>query len=291
MRSSAAMNVYVGIGHGRTPNGTYDPGAVSPDGTAEHDLNRQVCATIEAALGRCGIQCTVEHDAGASHDPDYRGSVIAVNAGHYDVAIEVHFDESKAPAGGFGIYLDDGSPAHRLADLIRNHWGERGLPQRPNYSDRRGLWFLRGTHCPSLIWECDPTGPHPADVLATMGEAVVNGVCDYAGVAYIRPGQPQPTPAPPPEEDGMPICSPDPKVPGGIWSCFPDGGIEALEGARFLGSAPGHPEWHPERLGRVVGFGPWPGDGTDGAGNGYVIVMQNADGLHPLHFPAAWAST
>src|SRR4051812_24798295 len=179
------MSVYVGIGHGVEPNGSFDPGAVGSDGTLEHDLNKVVVAAVGAALDRSGVDHFVEVDSGASHDPDFQGSTKAVNAGGYGLAIEVHFDEGVAPPGGFGIYLNDQSPGKRLADAIRVHWAERGLPQRNNQADVRGLFFLKATSCPAVIWECDPTTAHDETVLAQMGEAIGAGICDFVGTPVV----------------------------------------------------------------------------------------------------------
>lgn len=231
------MKLYLGIGHGIEPNGVLDNGAHNDaDGTDEHDLNTRVCVVADAALTRCGVQHFTEQNSGASHDVDYRGSVIAVNAGRFDVALEVHFDSADAPRGGFGIYLhEDGQ---RLAQMIRNHWGEMGLPQRANYADVRGLWFLQGSNCPAVIWECDRTAAHDDGEITRMGEAIAAGVCDYVGVPYRRDDPTTPGDAMARFPNAVAACY---APGGGVWVLGSDGGVGAYGGAPFHGSYPALP--------------------------------------------------
>lgn len=246
------MKVFVGIGHGVMPSGKFDPGAMSPDGTAEHALNKDVVEQIEPALRRSGVtDIYIEHDSGASHDPDYVGSVKKVNDVGAGLAIEIHFDTSQASPGGFGIYRDNTSRGKILAEMIRNRWGSAGLPQKQNYADVRGLYFLRATHCPSLIWECDRTARHDPGAIVKMGEALAAGICDYLNVPYLQAGQ-QPQP---PQAGGNPLY--DISVADGLAASacgFPgnqgvyilngtDGGVLALHGAPFFGAVP---ETHPQ---------------------------------------------
>lgn len=235
------MKLYLGVGHGVEPNGTFDPGAVG-EGEREYDLNFAVVAQAHLALARSGVDHYSEVVSGPGHDPDYRGSTTAVNAGGYDRALEVHFDSASPTKGGFGIYANEASPGKAFADHIRNRWGQAGLAQRPNYADRRGLYFLKATHCPALIWECDPVGGHSPDQLAKMGEAIAAGVCDEMGVAYKAAGDPQPLPAPPVAQvnidNAVDGCYVD---GGGRWVAAADGGVFAYDGAPFYGSMGGHP--------------------------------------------------
>lgn len=174
------LDVYLAVGHGVQPNGIFDPGAVAADGTQEHTLATAVTATAAAALLKAGVSLVWEANAGAGHDPDYRGSVNQVNAVNPKIAVEVHFDANNAPRGGFGIYLGDAGK--RLAAAITARFAAVGLATRTDYKDVRGLYFLKGTHMPALIYECDRTmaqsDPH---MLVRMGEAVAGGICDYFG--------------------------------------------------------------------------------------------------------------
>lgn len=242
---------YLAVGHGRTPAGAQDPGAVDlgnpgpDDDVREYDLAFVVTSAAHAALSRSGVEHFTETAGGAGHDPDYRGSAAAVNAGRYDWALEIHFDSANTPEGGFGIYAAAGSPALPLAAAIDAAWRARRLLVKPSYPDRRGLYFLKATRCPALIFECGPTHARPADVLDTMGEAVAAGVCAWLGVPYASPGVAS-LPLPPPANTGsMPLV--DSVIAGadveggGTWLAGSDGAVYALGGGPFWGSMGGHP--------------------------------------------------
>lgn len=182
--------VYLAVGHGWEPNGVFDPGAPGADGTFEHDLNTRVCFVADAALTRAGVDHYAEQNGGPGHDPDYRGSVDAINAGDYELAVEVHFDSAAAPVGGFGIHVSE--DGRRLAELIEAAWDARRLPLRASYHDVRGLWFLRGTEPPALIWECSRTADLEDVTVAAMGEGIAEGICRWLGVTYFPPGPASP---------------------------------------------------------------------------------------------------
>lgn len=187
------VDLYLGVGHGMQPNGVFDPGAVGLDRTTEHSLNTTVCTAAAAALARSGVNFVWEDNAGAGHDPDYRGSVDKVNHLSPRLAIEVHFDANNAPRGGFGIYM--GGEGFWVAEKIATAWKARGLPARTNYKDVRGLWFLKGTHCPAVIWECDRTMSQPnIGTLISMGEAIAEGICGWLGHNFA--GSPGPVSIP-----------------------------------------------------------------------------------------------
>lgn len=151
---------YVAIGHGWTPQGKLDPGAVVPGSSnpviSEHEMAMRVVGIIEGVLRPNGVtNVHYESNGGPSHDPDYRGSAATVNAGSYQWAIEVHFDYFAAPRGGFGLFVSDKG---RSWSSHIGHWYDvYKLVRRPN-SQRHDLYFLNATHCPAIIWECDRVG-------------------------------------------------------------------------------------------------------------------------------------
>lgn len=219
------LDLYLAVGHGVEPNGVFDPGAVAADGTQEHTLCTAVCTAAAAALGRAGISFQWESNAGAGHDLDYRGSVDRVNALNPSIAVEVHFDANNAARGGFGIYLSDAGK--RLAGNITQNFKDAGLPTRTDYKDVRGLYFLRGTNCPAVIYECDRTMAQPdLHVLVLMGEAIARGITQFLGVS------PAPTPS-----EGIPM-QPDFRIRilGDVVSDYspPGGGLFQLTDLGFV---------------------------------------------------------
>jgi hypothetical protein len=236
-----SVDLYLAVGHGVEPNGVFDPGAVAADGTQEHTLCVAVTTAAAAALTRSGVSFVWESNAGAGHDPDYRGSVTQINALEAKLAVEVHFDSSNAGRGGFGIYYNDKSPGKKLAQQISARWAEAGFPLRTNYADVRGLYLLRATRCPALIWECDRTMAQP-DItgLTRMGEALAKGICDFLGVAHQPPAPPVGGPVQPDFDVNILGHIRSVLVPpeGGLLQLTEFGYVYAWEGAQYHG-APG----------------------------------------------------
>lgn len=190
--------VYVAVGHGTKPGGTYDPGAIGSDGREEHEEAHEVVAACAKALNRSSVQFVAEADAGNSHDPNFAGSVAAVNAGNFEAAVEIHFDWLGAPRGGFGLYLSNRS--RLFADAIRTRWAQSGLPTRTN-TYRNNLSFLKA-ECPAVIWECDRVFGYSLAVNEKMGEAIAAGICDWLGVPFVSTiAVPTPQSPPPPKPD------------------------------------------------------------------------------------------
>lgn len=236
-------HLYLGVGHGVQPNGVFDPGAVAPapDNTHEYDLNFPVTNSAHMALARSGVNHYTETDAGRGHDVDYRGAVDAINAGGYDLAVEIHFDTNAASEGEFGIYASE--EGKRLADLITARAGSVGITTKPNYKDVRGLYFIEGTNCPAVIIECGPTKSYDAEGLRLVGEIIAAGICDWYAVPYTPQSAAQPVG---PSHDTLPQT--DLAVAVALtgqgkarWVALSDGGVFAFDGAPFYGSMGSHP--------------------------------------------------
>lgn len=182
------VDVCVFVGHGRRPNGSFDPGSLGRDNRYEHDEAHEVVAQIDEALGRSGVSYYSESWGSAGNkDPNYAGSTEKANELRPKLAVEVHFDWNKAPRGGFGIYYPSSAPGKDIADTIRTHYGASGLPVRPNYADKRGLYFLKYTRVPAVVWECETVMDYPANINIQMGEAIAKGICTYLGKSYVAP--------------------------------------------------------------------------------------------------------
>lgn len=243
---------YLAVGHGRTPSGSQDPGAIDAgnpgpaDDVHEYDLAFIVVDRAHQALARAGVEHLTETAGGPGHDPDYRGSVDAINAGGYTWAIEVHFDSAGTPEGGFGIWPNTNNghanASHAFTLDVDAGWQAEHLHTKASYADKRGLYLLKATKPPAVIWECGPTKARPADELAAMGEAIARGVCSYLGVRYVAPGETTPAPPPAPAPPGGPtnIVGAAYAGPSSYWLVGADGGVFAY-GAPFFGSMGGHP--------------------------------------------------
>lgn len=75
---------------------------------------------------------------------------------------------------------------------------------------------------------------------------------------------------------------------GGTWTVSPDGGVYTDDGAPYLGSPAGHPEWHTDP---PVAVSYWAGDNAPDAGQGYKVTTYCAahGGLHYYRFPRSGA--
>lgn len=173
---------YIGIGHGRRPDGRYDSGTTTGS-VHEHVKARHVGRAAAAAFERSGVSALVDDCPDGAHDhaPNYVGSTRRANASGARCALELHFDWSKAPEGGFGI---DASDAGRtLSRAVERRYRDGDLPTRKH--QRRSLYFVRNTTMPAVIWECGRIKDWNEAELRTMGETIAAGVCDWLGERYV----------------------------------------------------------------------------------------------------------
>src|SRR6266545_5804098 len=78
VRRVSMPEVFLGVGHGVKPDGTFDPGAQAP-GRNEYELNWKVVAATAGALDRSGVSFFNEEAAGKGHDPNFVGSARKAN--------------------------------------------------------------------------------------------------------------------------------------------------------------------------------------------------------------------
>ena len=264
--------VYVGIGHGRTPSGKYDPGAVAGPDWVEHEWAHRVCDVYAAALQRCGFTVNLERHAGSGHDPNWVGSASAANAWRADLADEIHFNALNGSAHGVETLVSPhtGAKNRECAKLMVDAISRvTGLTNR-GVKERGDLGWLSHTSMPSILIEvafidnaADQSIMRRADFVSKVAEALTQSRCQSSGVPYVPPGQPTPSPGPARAVDAVGGCM-VPETQSGVWLVKPDGGVFAYR-APFYGSMGG------ARLAsRMVGIAPTP------AGKGYWLV--GADG-------------
>lgn len=184
--------VFVGVGHGRRPDGTYDPGTRNRQtGAVEHEQAHRVVEVVDAGLDRCGVTHVTEAwGSAAFDDPNFHGSIETANEAGVDLALEVHFDWDQAPRGGFGIFYPGSAGGERAAaDIGAAHAGQgQRLRYGGTYEDTRGLAFVRRAAAPAVIWECDRIDVYDDETVGAFGEAIVEGVCTFLGADYVAPG-------------------------------------------------------------------------------------------------------
>jgi N-acetylmuramoyl-L-alanine amidase len=200
--------VFLGVGHGRTPQGTFDQGAQAP-GRNEYELNWLVVAAAASALDRCGVSFFNEEAAGKGHDPDFVGSAKKANELNVQLAIEVHHNASDPPHPGFGCEMcvrPDTSEGNRqlgrrIAALLHQ---ELGLTVRhqDGLSPRDDLGFLNHTSMVAMIPEIsfvdnntDRQISGRPDYASKAGEAIAQAICEHLAKPFIAPHAAQPATA------------------------------------------------------------------------------------------------
>ncbi|HEV2256726.1 MAG TPA: N-acetylmuramoyl-L-alanine amidase [Streptosporangiaceae bacterium] len=200
--------VFLGVGHGITPQGTFDQGAQAPDRN-EYEMNFQVVAAAAVALDRCGVSFFNEEAAGKGHDPDFVGSAHKANDLNVQLAIEVHHNASPPPHAGFGCEMvihpqtsdSNMQLGRRIAALLHS---ELGLNVRhgDGLAPRDDLGFLNITNMPAMIPEIsfvdndtDRKISGRADYGTKAGEAIAQAVCEHFGKSFVPPHAAQPVAA------------------------------------------------------------------------------------------------
>lgn len=197
--------VFLGVGHGITPDGNFDQGAQAP-GRNEYELNWSVVAAAAWALNRCGVSFFNEEAAGKGHDPDFVGSAKKANDLNVQLAIEVHHNAAESHAG-FGCEMlvhpdtseNNRQLGRRIAALLHQQLGLTVRHGDGLVSDG-SLGFLRITHMPAMIPEISFVDNHTdqqisgrPDYASKAGEAIAQAICEHFGKPYIPPHGPQAT--------------------------------------------------------------------------------------------------
>jgi hypothetical protein len=199
--------LYLGVGHGMTPDNKFDQGAQAP-GRNEYELNWNVCAAAAVALARCGISFVNEEASGKGHDPDYRGSTDRANAANVQLAIEVHHNATDSHAAfGCEICVHSGTTGgnlklgRRVAELLHQSLGIAVL-HGDGLSIRDDLYFLNRTNMPAMIPEISFVDSEPdrqingrPDYATKAGEALAQAVCEFFGKPFVPPNGAHPVAA------------------------------------------------------------------------------------------------
>jgi N-acetylmuramoyl-L-alanine amidase/Mannosyl-glycoprotein endo-beta-N-acetylglucosaminidase len=185
------LDAYIGVGHGRTPEGNFDPGAVS-GGLVEHDVAISVVDAYADAMRRSGLKVADESHSGVGHDPNFIGSASRANDLGVKYADEVHFNAG----GGTGVeVLVDGNTSAANKQACRAiAAGIAEVLDLPVRRDRglfvtSGFGFLTRTNMPSAIIEVafldtatDRRAIRKKDALENVGEAIAQARLDFLGV-------------------------------------------------------------------------------------------------------------
>lgn len=164
-------SLYLAVGHGRAPDGRWQPGALHPgNGAMEVDAAQvMVDAMVEVLQDAPGVRLISE----SGDHPNYHGSRAAANAAGVDDCIEVHQDSATAPPGAFAHWYPGAKGARRLADELVSSIHERGVPIRTDWHrPRPGLHFLRETTCRAVLVEVGRVGDYGPEALRELGRGM-----------------------------------------------------------------------------------------------------------------------
>jgi hypothetical protein len=217
-------NIFVSVGHGVRPNGTFDPGAVhTVSGITEYDGNRELARLVTDQLRAYGHHVVSEADAAYKTDTDYQGSVDAVNAGDYWLAVDFHQDwEQGSQALSWPLVHPAGTESRRIAELVNQTVAAAGL-STAGPTDRTDLWWLNGTECPAVLIEAGRVGtPRP---VPDLGAAIAKGIHTAAGDPSLPEGElpPAETPGAPPGDTTISPPGDHPVWPGVLLADYIEG--------------------------------------------------------------------
>lgn len=179
------MADYIACGHGRSTDGSWDPGCTYKKGSktyTEAELMLQITKWMVKYLRSAGL--TIKTDADANNNINMIKSVQAANGAGAGVYVSLHCDWSKAGTGTMPLYYSAKGKAlaSELEKSVRNYIGIkcRGITKRPD------LHELTGTDGVACIFE---TGGIKADLKTLQqandyGWALARGFCNYRGKVF-----------------------------------------------------------------------------------------------------------
>jgi peptidoglycan hydrolase-like protein with peptidoglycan-binding domain len=185
--------IYLSIGHGVRPNGTFDPGACSTTTSeTEYDGNRDLCFHVAAGLRAAGHDVESESDMAPRTDPDYQGSVDLANGAPRALSLDLHMDwEQGSTALCWPLIHPGSAEGTRIAQEVINACQAMNLSTK-GPTPREDLWWLNGTNAPAVLIEAGRVGsPRP---VADLAAGIVNGICLALGGTSLGADDTHPQP-------------------------------------------------------------------------------------------------
>lgn len=174
------------VGHGKSTDGSWDPGAVYK-GWTEAERALLITQAFITAMRTSGE--TVYTDAFDGNNKNMIKQVEMSNSKKVDVHIAIHLDWSGAPSGTLGIHYPGSTEGKKLAKCLCDAVKEEiGLKTRGT-SGRSDLYEVKQTKMTAAIFEC---GSIKVDIkyfdteaeCTAFGKALAKGACEYAGIKY-----------------------------------------------------------------------------------------------------------
>lgn len=185
-----AKHYKVGIycGHGKSSNGTWDPGCVYKTGGktyTEAELMLPITDSFVDYARKCGI--VVYTDVTGGNMKNMNKCIEIANKYDLDYYISVHCDWEKAPTGTYPYYYKGSAQGKKLATALANSVKkEMGLKIR-KIAPSSDLGEVTQTNMPACIFE---TGSIKADLKILRdkpeeyGKALAKGLCDFLQIKF-----------------------------------------------------------------------------------------------------------
>lgn len=173
------MKVGIYCGHGRSTDGSWDPGTTYGSNN-EALLLLPITKAAVKYLKASGID--VDTDANSGNNINMIKQVERANKAKVDLFVSIHCDYYKAPTGTMPLYLS--AQGKKLATAINKEvMAGIGIPTR-GVTKRTDLYELTDTNMPACIFE---TGSIKADLedmkkADAYGKAIAKGIFNYLGV-------------------------------------------------------------------------------------------------------------
>lgn len=181
-----AYDLAVFCGHGRSTDGSWDPGTVYKGWT---EAGRMLVVTQSCVTHLRNSGLKVLTDAFDNNNINMVKQVAKANANKVKIFASLHMDWYKAPTGTLPLYYPGSTEGKKLAKSLNDAvMAEIGIKTR-GLDARSDLYELRKTNMPAVIFEC---GSIKADIkyfdtskeCEAYGKALAKGFCKYLGVKF-----------------------------------------------------------------------------------------------------------
>lgn len=171
------------VGHGETPGGYHDPGAVD-HGWTEQSAGDIIIAEAASILRKAGFDIV---DEAFKADPNWVGTTKASNARPDEWGVSAHHDWSGGINGVGAFWHPNTSFGDELARSIVTALADAGFPVVMSWvKPRSDLGLLNNSNCPWVLMEYGRIGspllnePHE---LLKAGRATAAGIARHFGVS------------------------------------------------------------------------------------------------------------
>ena len=175
----ATHKIMVNCGHGRSSDGSWDPGCAWGKYT-EADLMLPITKAAVAQLRAKDV--TVLSDADTCNDKNMVADVAWANREGVELYVSIHCDYSGAPIGAMPLYVSE--QGKKLAEALNRSitsgmdMASRGVQKRTD------LYELNDTDMPACVLE---TGSIRLDLSflkqpEKYGKCIAEGICSYLGI-------------------------------------------------------------------------------------------------------------